>query len=102
MLQALEDAYRKVQEVNDLQRQFLADVSHELRTPLTIMLSSLDLVSKVGATDRDIQARTLADMRVEVERSPRGSARSMIPWHPTRRASVSPWHRPTLRLTRAQ
>ena len=71
MLQALEDAYRKVQEVNDLQRQFLADVSHELRTPLTIMLSSLDLVSKVGAADRDFQARTLADMRVEVERMAR-------------------------------
>ncbi len=39
MLNSLEDAYRHVQNVNDLQRRFLADVSHELRTPLTIMLS---------------------------------------------------------------
>src|SRR5215470_966077 len=33
MLQALEDAYQKVQKVNDLQRHFLLDVSHELRAP---------------------------------------------------------------------
>src|SRR5207253_2977625 len=71
MLQALEDAYRQVREVNELQRQFLADISHELRTPLTIMLSSLDLVSKVGATDPAFQASALADMRVEAERMAR-------------------------------
>ncbi len=71
MLQALEDAYRQLQTLNDLQRQFLADVSHELRTPLTIMLSSLDLVEKVGASDPDFQARTLADMRVEADRMAR-------------------------------
>jgi len=71
MLQALEDAYRQLQALNDLQRQFLADVSHELRTPLTIMLSSLDLVGKVGASDPDFQARTLADMRVEADRMAR-------------------------------
>ncbi len=71
MLQALEDAYRQMRELNDLQRQFLADVSHELRTPLTIMLSSLDLVGTVGATDPDFQARALADLRVEAERMAR-------------------------------
>jgi signal transduction histidine kinase len=71
MLQALEDAYYQVQSLNDLQRQFLADVSHELRTPLTILLSSLDLVEKMGASDPDFQARTLADMRVEAGRMAR-------------------------------
>lgn len=70
-LQALEDAYRQVQEVNELQRQFLADVSHELRTPLTIILSSLDLIGKVGASEPQFQAKTLADMRLEVERMAR-------------------------------
>jgi signal transduction histidine kinase len=71
MLQALEDAYRRVQDLNDLQRQFLADVSHELRTPLTIILSSLDLIAKVGASDPEFQAQTLADMRVEADRMAR-------------------------------
>jgi two-component system, OmpR family, sensor kinase len=71
MLQGLEDAYHQQQALNDLQRQFLADVSHELRTPLTILLSSLDLVEKMGASDPDFQARTLADMRVEVDRMAR-------------------------------
>jgi signal transduction histidine kinase len=71
MLQALDDAYRQVRNVNDLQRQFLADVSHELRRPLTIMLSSLDVMRKVGASDADFQAQTLADMRVEADRMAR-------------------------------
>jgi signal transduction histidine kinase len=71
MLQALEDAYRRLQDLNDLQRQFLADVSHELRTPLTIILSSLDLIAKMGASDPEFQTRTLADMRVEADRMAR-------------------------------
>ena len=78
MLQALEDAYQQVQEayqqvqkVNDLQRHFLLDVSHELRRPLTIMLSSLDVIRRVGATDLDFQALSLEQMRVEAERMAR-------------------------------
>lgn len=71
MLQALEDAYQEVQKVNNLQRHFLIDVSHELRTPLTIMLSSLDLIKKVGATDPDFQASSLERMQVEAERMAR-------------------------------
>ncbi len=71
MLQALEDAYKQVQEVNDLQRHFLIDVSHELRTPLTILLSSLDLVRKLGETDANFQANALERMRVEAERMAR-------------------------------
>ncbi len=71
MLQALEDAYQQVQKVNDLQRHFLIDVSHELRAPLTIMLSSLDLIRRVGATDPDFQAHSLERMHVEAERMAR-------------------------------
>src|SRR5260370_17644069 len=56
MLNSLESAYRDVQNVNDLQRRFLADVSHELRTPLTIMLSSLDLMKKERGGDPEFQA----------------------------------------------
>src|SRR5260370_14501336 len=71
MLQALEGAYQQIQEayqqvqkVNDLQRHFLIDVSHELRAPLTIMLSSLDLIRRVGATDPHFQAHSLERMRL--------------------------------------
>jgi signal transduction histidine kinase len=71
MLQALEDAYQQVQKVNDLQRQFLLDVSHELRTPLTVMLSSLDLIRKVGATDPEFQASSLQRVRAEADRMAR-------------------------------
>jgi signal transduction histidine kinase len=71
MLQSLEEAYRQVQAVNELQRHFLADVSHELRTPLTIMLSSLDLLKKEGGTDPDFQAGALENIRVETERMAR-------------------------------
>jgi two-component system, OmpR family, sensor kinase len=85
MLQALEDAYQQVQDayqqvqkVNDLQRHFLIDVSHELRTPLTIMLSSLDVIRRVGATDLDFQALSLEQMRAEAERMARMVAQLLI------------------------
>jgi two-component system, OmpR family, sensor kinase len=71
MLHALEEAYQEVQKVNDLQSHFLIDVSHELRTPLTIMLSSLDLIRKVGATDPEFRASSLEGIRVETERMAR-------------------------------
>ena len=71
MLEALEEAYREVQKVNELQSHFLIDVSHELRTPLTVMLSSLDLVKKVGATDLAFRESSLEQMRVEAERMAR-------------------------------
>jgi len=78
MLQALEDAYQQVQKVNDLQRHFLIDVSHELRAPLTIMLSSLDLIRRVGATDPDFQAHSLERMGLEAERMARMVAQLLI------------------------
>ncbi|MFL5590309.1 MAG: sensor histidine kinase [Ktedonobacteraceae bacterium] len=71
MLHSLEGAYRDVQNVNDLQRRFLADVSHELRTPLTIMLSSLDLMKKEQGSDPEFQANALENIRIETERMAR-------------------------------
>jgi two-component system OmpR family sensor kinase len=71
MLQSLEDAYRDMQNVNDLQRRFLADVSHELRTPLTIMLSSLDLMKKEQGRDPEFQADALENIHLEAERMAR-------------------------------
>jgi len=71
MLHSLEGAYRDVQNVNDLQRRFLADVSHELRTPLTIMLSSLDLMKKERGGDPEFQANALENIHAEAERMAR-------------------------------
>jgi len=85
MLQALEDtyqqvqdAYQQVQKANDLQRHFLIDVSHELRAPLTIMLSSLDLIRRVGETDPGFQAHSLERMHEEAERMARMVAQLLI------------------------
>jgi signal transduction histidine kinase len=78
MLQALEGAYQEVQKVNELQRQFLLDVSHELRTPLTVMLSSLDLIKKVGATDPEFQASSLQQVRAEADRMARMVSQLLI------------------------
>jgi two-component system, OmpR family, sensor kinase len=71
MLASLEEAHRQLGALNTSQRRFLADVSHELRTPLTIMLSTLDLLAKPGASDQAFQARALHDMRVEANRMAR-------------------------------
>jgi two-component system, OmpR family, sensor kinase len=71
MLNSLEAAYRDVQNVNDLQRRFLADVSHELRTPLTIMLSSLDLMKQERGGDPEFQANALESIQLEAERMAR-------------------------------
>ncbi len=60
-----------LQNVNDLQRRFLADVSHELRTPLTIMLSSLDLMKKERGGDPEFQANALENIHAEAERMAR-------------------------------
>ncbi|HLZ64045.1 MAG TPA: HAMP domain-containing sensor histidine kinase [Ktedonosporobacter sp.] len=70
-LNSLEDAYQQVQNVNELQRRFLADVSHELRTPLTIMLSSLELMKKEQGSDPEFQANALENIQIEAERMAR-------------------------------
>lgn len=71
MLAALEDAHRHVTAVNESQRRFLAEVSHELRTPLTIMLSSLDVLERVGDSDPGFRVESLRDLRAEAERMTR-------------------------------
>jgi two-component system OmpR family sensor kinase len=71
MLAALEEAHRHVTVVNESQRRFLAEVSHELRTPLTIMLSSLDVLERVGDGDPGFVAETLRGLRTETERMAR-------------------------------
>src|SRR5918992_4480650 len=68
MLNALENIHREIEGASVAQRRFLMDVSHELRAPLTIMLSSLELLQRVGSSDPEFRDRALADTRAEAER----------------------------------
>ena len=78
MLHALEEAYQHMQQVNDLQRRFLADASHELRTPLTIMLSSLELMKKEEGSDPEFQTNALENIYTEAERMARLTTRLLL------------------------
>ena len=90
MLGSLEDAHRQVQAANEAQRRFLADVSHELRTPLTIMLSSLDLLARVGTSDPEFNKTTLQDMRAEVTRMARMVSQLLIMARSDADAAIAP------------
>lgn len=78
MLHALEEAYLHMQQVNTLQRRFLADASHELRTPLTIMLSSLELMKKEQGSDPEFQINALENIHTEAERMARLTTRLLM------------------------
>jgi signal transduction histidine kinase len=78
MLHALEEAYQHVQQVNALQRRFLADASHELRTPLTIMPSSLELMKKEEGSDPEFQTNALENIHAEAERMARLTTRLLL------------------------
>ncbi len=52
-------------------RQFLADCAHELRAPLTRMLSTLDVLARVGPTDPEFRTQALADVRDDTGRMAR-------------------------------
>jgi signal transduction histidine kinase len=86
MLHALEEAYQHMQQVNDLQRRFLADASHELRTPLTIMLSSLELMKKEEGSDLEFQTNALENIYTEAERMARLTTRLLLLAHTDARA----------------
>ena len=78
MLHALEEAYLHMQQVNILQRRFLADASHELRTPLTIMLSSLELMKKEQGSDPEFQSNALDNIQTEAQRMARLTTRLLM------------------------
>ncbi|MFZ3070121.1 MAG: ATP-binding protein [Anaerolineaceae bacterium] len=68
MLVNLEEAYRKVANSLQMQRNFVADVSHELRTPLTTLRGNLGLLRHEPPIPQDEQADILNDMVDETDR----------------------------------
>ena len=94
MLASLERAHHELEGAYSAQRLFLADISHELRTPLTIMLSTLDLLARPGASDPVFQTKALADVRVEARRMARMVTQLLIMARSDAEAAVA--HRPVL------
>ena len=94
MLASLERAHHELERAHNAQRLFLADISHELRTPLTIMLSSLDLLGRPGASDPEFQTKALADMRVEATRMARMVTQLLIMARSNAGAAIA--HQPVL------
>jgi len=68
MLAKLEEAFKKVEESLDQQRNFIADVSHELRTPLMTLHGNLALMPRTPSIPVDEQEDILNDMVEESNR----------------------------------
>jgi two-component system, OmpR family, sensor kinase len=68
MLSRLQEAYQRVNQTLNMQRQFVADVSHELRTPLTTVRGNLALLRRNPPLPETEQADVLADLVEESDR----------------------------------
>jgi two-component system sensor histidine kinase MtrB len=61
MAASLQEKMRELEELSQVQRQFVSDVSHELRTPLTTIRMAADLLFE-GREQLDSQARRSAEL----------------------------------------
>jgi signal transduction histidine kinase len=68
MLTRLEDAFMKVEQSLEQQRNFVFDVSHELRTPLTTLRGNLGLLLRKPPSPPEEQEDILLDMVDESDR----------------------------------
>ncbi len=68
MLARLQEAYQRVSEALNMQREFVADVSHELRTPLTTIRGNLELLHRNPPLPTEEQADILNDLVSESNR----------------------------------
>jgi two-component system OmpR family sensor kinase len=68
MLARLQDAYLRVSQALEMQRNFVGDVSHELRTPLTTVRGNLALLRHDPPLPVEEQADILSDLSEESER----------------------------------
>lgn len=68
MLERLNTAYRRLEEVNESQRRFVADASHELRTPLTTIRGNAEYLLKINEKRPAGELEALKDIATEAER----------------------------------
>jgi heavy metal sensor kinase len=64
LIHAFNETLRRLEELFDTQRRFLADVGHELRTPLTVIKGNVDLMQRFGEADEE----SLSSISNEVDR----------------------------------
>lgn len=69
MVEVLEDKNHRLEELDRMKSEFLANVSHELRTPLTLVLSPLQKL---------LRENTAPHIREELERMQRSAGRLLI------------------------
>ncbi|HEY1171852.1 MAG TPA: ATP-binding protein [Verrucomicrobiae bacterium] len=55
--QVLEDANKKLKELDEVKTRFFANISHELRTPLTLLLAPIETMRRQKAHNFDEQTR---------------------------------------------
>lgn len=68
MLERVELLYKRLEEINEAQRRFVADASHELRTPLTTIRGNAELLIKMGESDPATRFEALTDIAGEAQR----------------------------------
>ncbi|HEV2451853.1 MAG TPA: MtrAB system histidine kinase MtrB [Streptosporangiaceae bacterium] len=68
MAASLQDKLGELQELSQVQRQFVSDVSHELRTPLTTIRMAADVLHAAGDRLDPVAARSAELLQGQVER----------------------------------
>lgn len=53
LIKAFNKTLERLENLFNSQRRFLADISHELRTPLTVIIGNIDLIRRMGASDKE-------------------------------------------------
>ncbi len=68
MLASLEEAYKKMADLLETQRRFVADASHELRTPLTSIQGNVDFLLSMSKERVEDETEALEDVSAETKR----------------------------------
>lgn len=68
MAASLEDKLRELQDLSQVQRQFVSDVSHELRTPLTTIRMAADMLFAGRTEMEQVAARSAELLQSQLER----------------------------------